>query len=43
VAVAAPLGAVMKISRYRRPAILALKRGDIAAIGFMERSLTEVI
>jgi hypothetical protein len=37
VAVAAPLGAVMKMSRYMRPAILALKRGDISAIGLMSR------
>jgi hypothetical protein len=35
VAVAAPLGAAMKMSKYKRPAILALIRGDVTAIGLV--------
>jgi hypothetical protein len=39
VAVAAPLGAAMKMIKYRRPAILALRRGDAPAIGFVNSVL----
>jgi hypothetical protein len=35
VAVAAPLGAAMKMSKYKRPAILASRRGDAPAIRFV--------
>jgi hypothetical protein len=35
VAVAAPLGAAMKMSKYKKPAILALIRGDATAMGFV--------
>jgi hypothetical protein len=35
VAVAAPLGAAMKMHRYKRPAILALRRGDVPAARFV--------
>jgi len=39
VAVAAPAGATMKITRYITPAILALRRGDAPGVGFLIFSL----
>jgi hypothetical protein len=39
VAVAAPLGATMKISKYKMPVILALSPGDVSQLHFVIRAM----